>query len=268
MNWMHACRRGVTTTTTIAGLVSVAACGNGVDLAGSTANQMRLSFTTRPASASLRATIGVARDIAIGPSGQLVLKKIQLVIDRVELSRSGAVSCTDDAEGSGGSDDCEEVEGNAILVNVPVDDALHTVISVPVASGTYRSLDAKVAPVDAATAATLGVPSDMSGKSVRVEGTFNGAPFVFTSPLRAGLEFAFDPPLVVDGTSKNATVNIDVRKWFLTSDGSLIDPATANAGGANAELVESNIRNSFEAFEDDDMKGDDDHQGDHQSGDH
>jgi hypothetical protein len=145
---------------------------------------------------------------------------------------------------------------------------LLTVISVPVAAGTYRSLDAKVAPVDAATAAALGVPPDMLGKSVRVEGTFNGAPFVFTSPLRAGLEFAFDPPLVVDGTSKNATVNIDVTKWFLTSDGSLIDPATANAGGANAELVEINIRNSFEAFEDDDMKGDDDHQGDHQSGDH
>jgi len=217
----------------------------------------------RSPSANLRTTIGVARDIAIGPAGELVLKKIQLVIDRVELSRSDAVHCTDDAERSNRNDDCEDMAGNAILVNVPVDDALHTVINVPVAAGTYRRLEARLAPADAGTATALGVPSDMSGKSVRVEGTFNGAPFVFTSPLRAGLEFEFDPPLVVDGTSKNATVNIDVRKWFLTAGGSVIDPATANAGRANAQLVERNIRDSFEAFEDDDMKGDDDHEGDH-----
>jgi hypothetical protein len=103
----------------------------------------------------------------------------------------------------------------------------------------------------------------MSGKSIRVEGTFNGTPFVYTSPLKTGFEFAFNPPLVVDGVaSKNATVNIDVRKWFLTSGGAVVDPTTANAGGLNTQLVERNVRNSLRAFEDDDMQGDDDG-GDH-----
>ncbi len=266
MNWMHACRRGVTTTTTIAGLVSVAACGNGVDLAGSTANQMRVSFTTRSPSSNLRGSLGVATDIAIGPSGQLVIQKVQLVIDRFELSRTGAVTCEDDSEGS--NSDCEDLQGNALLVNVPVDDALHTIISVPVAAGTYRRLEARIGPVDAATGATLGLPANLSGKSIRVEGTFNGTPFVYTSPLQTGLEFEFNPPLVVDGVStKNATVNIDVRNWFLTSVGAVIDPTTANAGGVNAQVVERNIRDSFRAFEDDNMEGDD-NGGDNSSGDH
>jgi hypothetical protein len=38
----------------------------------------------------------------------------------------------------------------------------------------------------------------------------------------------------------------------------LIDPATANSGGANAELVSSNIARSFVAFRDDDRDGRDD----------
>ena len=257
MNWIRARRYAVTIVTTIAGPLSIAACGNGTDLAGSGANQMRISFTTQSPSSSLRGNVGLANDIAIGPAGQLVIKKIQLVLNRVELSRAGAETCTDDNERGNG--DCEEIEGNALLVNVPVDDALHTIITVPVAAGTYRRLEARLGPVDAGTGATLGVPTDMAAKSIRVEGTFNGTPFVYTSPLRTGFEFEFNPPLVVDGTStKNATVNIDVRKWFLTSGGVVVDPATANAGGINAQLVENNIRSSVRAFEDDDMGGDDD----------
>ena len=36
----------------------------------------------------------------------------------------------------------------------------------------------------------------------------------------------------------------------------LIDPATANQGGANKSLVDNNIKNSIKAFEDDDHDGD------------
>ncbi len=266
----------------IGGVVVLSACA---DISGSGSKMVSLSFTTRSSSAALSRSVGISRDIAIGPSGELVLKKIQLVLGRIEISRSDQTACADDGEDSGdddvlsgdkksgdalssdkeseNDDDCEDVSGDPLLVNVPVDDAIHTVVSVPLAAGTYKRLEAKLTPVDATTLTALGGPSDLSGKSVRVEGTYKGTPFVYTSPVRTKLELEFDPPLVIDGTTKNATVNIDVTKWFLTSNGGVIDPATANVGGTNADLVARNIRNSFHAFEDDDKGGDDDHEGEH-----
>jgi hypothetical protein len=73
----------------------------------------------------------------------------------------------------------------------------------------------------------------------------------------------FDPPLVIDATTKNATVAIDVRKWFLNPDGTMIDPTTATAGSMNLSQIENNIRRSFHAFEDEDEDGEDNHEGHH-----
>ena len=82
-------------------------------------------------------------------------------------------------------------------------------------------------------------------------GLWNGTPFTFVSRLDAEQEAEFNPPLVVDasGTATNLTIRLDVTTWFL-SGGSLINPATANPGGANESLVDENIRNSIKAFED------------------
>ncbi|MFN2604173.1 MAG: hypothetical protein ABR582_15645 [Gemmatimonadaceae bacterium] len=244
-------------------IVLTTACS---DATGSGAHQMSLSFTTKSA-ASVRASTGFNQDIVVGTAGELVLKKIQIVLDRIELAPSGSTVCAEDDDAKGdddrmsGDDDCEEMARDPILVNVPLDDAVRTVVSVPVAAGTFTKLEARVDPASAADVSALGAPADMTGKSIRVEGKFKGTPFVFTSPLSTRLEFEFDPPLVIDASTRNATVSIDVTKWFIASDGSAIDPATANAGGPNSFLVAGNIRNSFDAFEDDDMHGDNDHEG-------
>ena len=69
-------------------------------------------------------------------------------------------------------------------------------------------------------------------------------------------------PLIVERLMpKNATINVDVRKWFLTSTGAVIDPSTATSGSTNLRLIESNIRRSFHAFEDDHERGEDRHEG-------
>jgi hypothetical protein len=51
------------------------------------------------------------------------------------------------------------------------------------------------------------------------------------------------------------TVQVDLRTWFRNSDGSIINPATANPGQPNASLVASKIRASLKSFEDDDKDG-------------
>ena len=125
--------------------------------------------------------------------------------------------------------------------------------------GTYRKLEAKLEPAgDNATAFNTANPN-LLGKSVRVEGTYKGTAFVFTSAVRSGLEMEFDPPLVIDATTTNATVSIDVAKWFVDRNGNAIDPTSATAGSESLSQIEDNIRRSFHAFEDDDHSGEDDH---------
>ena len=58
-------------------------------------------------------------------------------------------------------------------------------------------------------------------------------------------------------TNVDVTISVDVSGWFADGLGGLVDPATGNKGGANDQLVENNIRDSFRAFRDDDRDGED-----------
>jgi hypothetical protein len=257
-----------------AALASLAACGTSSDATGTARQPVSLSFTTRSA-ASAAASIsapGSRADLVAGGNGELVLTKIQLVLNRIELTRSDAVSCVSDDSVSDDAarDDseaehagCEEVSRNPVVLDVPVDAAVHTALNVPLSAGTYTKLEARIGPADQVAASN----PELAGASIRVTGTFKGTAFAFTTPLRRKIEMEFNPPLVIDASTQNATVNIDVASWFKSASGAPIDPATANAGGINAARVQSNIRASFRAFEDDDRGGDDDH-GHHSGRDH
>ena len=54
---------------------------------------------------------------------------------------------------------------------------------------------------------------------------------------------------------------IDIGTWFRDAGGALVDPSTANSGGANESIVNSHITQSFDAFEDENHDGTDDHGG-------
>lgn len=253
----------------IAALIALAACSS--DLTGNNRHPVQLSFTTRAGAAS--AFNGVAGDLVAGTDNELVLKKVQLVFAKLELDRAGATDCVgedQDNDDNGADEDrsrrgeeCEEISLDPLLADVPVDDALHPVINVPLPAGKFSELEARLAPArDRFTTFNTANP-DLVGKSVRVEGTFKGTPFVFSSRVRSRLELDFDPPLVIDETTKNATVSIDVRNWFLDRDGRVIDPTTATEGSFKLQQIENNIRRSFHAFEDDDERGEDHHDGHH-----
>ena len=252
----------------IAALAIVAGCSS--DVIGSDRHNVQLSFTTNATVTS--AANRVAADLLVGPNNELVLQKVQLVFGKMELDRRADANCIGDVEnedddrsgdehGDVDDADCEEIALDPVLVDVPVDDALHPVINVPLPDGTFSELEAKLEPAAARFTSFNTTNPNVVGKSVRVEGTFNGAPFVFTSPVRANLEMEFDPALVIDATTRNATVAIDVRKWFLNSSNAVIDPRTATPGSTNLALIENNIRRSFHAFEDNEERGEDHHEG-------
>jgi hypothetical protein len=71
--------------------------------------------------------------------------------------------------------------------------------------------------------------------------------------------YDFNPPLVVDasGAATNLTIRLDITTWFLnTGTGALIEPGTANPGGANESVGNQNIKRSVQAFEDRNRDGD------------
>lgn len=216
------------------------------------------------ASASLGGRTASSLTVTGSTVDALVITKVQLVLARLELQRSGA-TCTSSA--SAGDDEradesCAQLELAPTIVTVPVDGSIANALSVSVPSGSYSAFEAKIRPVEArrnGSAAFLAAHPEFAGVSVRVEGTFNGKAFTFLGAPSAQLESVFNPPLVADASGINITVRVDLTNWFRTPAGALIDPASANAGAANAGLVSGNITRSFSAFRDDDHNGHDDH---------
>ena len=209
----------------IAAMISLAACSG--DTTGSNTHAVQLSFTTN---ASVSAAENrVAADFLVGPSNELVLHKVQLVFGKFELDRTGAADCVGEAEAGdkdgggdhhGMGDECAEVSRNPVLVDVPLDNALHPVINVPLPAGTFSELEAKLEPAaDRFTDFNAANP-DLIGKSVRVEGTFNGAPvrIQLAGSVEAGdgVRSARSSSMRPPGTRRSA---FDVRKWFLNADG-------------------------------------------------
>ena len=237
------------------GITTVGACSNST--APSTKYPMKLSVSTTSrtaagASASMSSASsalfggGSSYALIFGATGELVITKAQVVLDQLELSPTEGNNCN-----GTGTNHCEELEYDAMIVDLPTGVGLNTVVQVPVAAGTYSAIEVEIKAPEKSIA---GHP-EFDGRSVRIEGTYKGVPFVFTSNVKAEFEMKLVPPVVVTATSKNITLNIDISKWFLTAGGVAIDPMTALAGGANESLVKANIKASFSSFGDDDEKG-------------
>lgn len=250
--------------------MGASACSS-ADLTGSDRQTVSLSFATEANSgfASVTDANGAVVSSTAPTSFVPAVTKVQLVFTKMELGRTDDVECVgeedDDQLAStsstppvGKGHDCEHVSRDPVLIDMPVDGTLRTQLSVPLAPGSYKKLEAKLEPASGKTelgAAFLTAHPDFAGVSIRVEGTYNGAPFAFTSSMKAVLHMRFKPPLVIDATTRNATVTVDVSKWFVAIHGEVLDPNRATTGTPARKIIENNIRASFRAFKDDHMRG-------------
>ncbi|MEO8448279.1 MAG: hypothetical protein ABI647_00725 [Gemmatimonadota bacterium] len=219
----------------------------------------------------------------------LVFQKVELVLKEIELHRAqSSAACGDGSSSSasasddngnghsgddgqghtGGADNhadaCETFETGPLLLDLPLGGTIERLVTVDVDTGTYSGAEFKIqAPAnDAAGQAFLQAHPDLSQVTVRVTGTFNGTPFTYTGNVTAQQEQGLSPALVVSTAgATNLTLIVDVKNWFEASPNTLIDPATALAGGVNESAVRTRIRNSFHIFEDNDGNGHDDHSG-------
>ncbi len=238
---------------TLAITVALAACADSTGTGG--ARPVSLSFST----GGLTPVATAARFALAGAPDPLVITRAQLVFSKAELERAG-VTCVGATESD--EDSCPDLKLGPMLVDLPLDATARTAITVNIPAGTYQQFEAEIDAISSEnegrqqeSAAFLAANPNFRGVSIRVEGTYNGTPFVYTTGVEAEIELEFNPDMVVDGATNNLTVHVDMSRWFVNGNGSRIDPSTANSGGVNKSLVDANIKRSFDVFEDDDHDG-------------
>jgi hypothetical protein len=233
------------------GILALGACS---DSSGPDSHPVSLSFSSQATSPAVVADRAPNFDVTVTVGvNTLVITKAQLVIRRLQLERSTATSCPDD---DATRPECAEMKTGPILVDLPLTATASSAVTASVPEGTYSRIQFKIhkptsTPADAAFVTAN--PS-FANTSIRVEGTYNGSPFVFTSTITENIQLTFTPPVVIDADNQNVTVQVDLGNWFKVG-GTLIDPTTANPGQPNAQAVTANIRASLRAFEDDDRNG-------------
>ncbi len=236
---------------------ALAACDDGTGVAGS--GNVSLSTVAAPRNLPAGTTAGSGELVQDDGEHTLVITRVALVLREIELERVEDDDCSDGLD----DDDCEEFEVGPVLLELNLDGMVDQMVSIVAPVGRYDELELEIHKPDDDTpedVAFMAANPDFERVSIRVEGTFDGDDFVFLQDLNEEQELDLNPPLEVadGGAGTNVTLFIDATTWFVRGDGSLIDPRTANAGGPNESVVEQNIEDSIEAFEDDDFDGDDD----------
>jgi hypothetical protein len=269
MRSLRTIARVITPTCAIAAVALLAACSdsNGPSNGGSSNLSIAVATLTSTPAGRLAGSHGIAPSFDRHVTGtdsahSLIITRVAITLSRLHLATVDSAGCAADDHPEGNDDRCTELKTGPMLVELPVDNSVISVLSLQLPAGTFRALEAKIRTVqtsDSGGAAFLAANPQFANASVRVEGTFDGTPFVYSGSPNASLELAFNPPITVGASATTVTVHVSIDRWFTNGSGTLVDPATANAGGANENLVSDNVRRSFHAFEDNGHHGDDGH---------
>jgi hypothetical protein len=246
----------------------------------------RLSLSVMAAPTALTASFvrGIRPDVVVGDSGpnSIRITSVEFVIKKTELS--SAAPCTtppppamptpaasparsngDDGDEDDEDDDDDrgcELQLGPLLVALPLTASPPVrVLDTFVPPGTFTKLEVKLGPIDS-TSHGKGQPEFFAanpawaGLSVKVTGVYTDTggvdhPFTFTSSASARLKIEFEDSVMVDSTTHNLTITVNVAKWFINSSGAVVDPRSPG----NAARINLNIANSFRCFRDDDHDG-------------
>ncbi len=258
----------------VGALAGLAACSDSGSPASPNAGNLQFNLATRAAGAA--AVSAAAPDSQFNGSDTLVIDSAQVILRKIDLERArDTVGACTEADHQGGSndgheDDCEEIKAGPVILDLPLTPGTIQGFTVPVDSGTFRGVHFQIHKLtgNPADQALLALHPEFANISVRVVGSFNGTPFVFTNDVSANQEFQFATPVsLATAGNIDLTLLVDVNTWF-TNGGGLVDPSTAGSGGANEGTVTHNIRNSFHTFHDENHDcHDDDGDGEHHGGD-
>ena len=246
-------------STACVALLVLAACGDGTG--PTTGAQVSLTFASNVAAGGAAAPSRFAGPMAVSymdGTNTLEITSVKVVLREIELELVEVVDCDVEPEPAG----CEDFETGPVLIDLPLDGTTSSSISIAVPAGTYDEVEFdvhKVSSGDPEHAAFLLANPTMEGKSIVVAGTYNGVAYTYETDLNEEQELALVPNLVIgeDAPPTNVTIRFDVSTWFVDQSGNLFDPTMALKGGQYENVAKDNIKNSIDAFEDEDRDGDD-----------
>jgi len=222
---------------------------------------VQVSFATQPATAPVASVSETASpstlldDTLVTGTDTLIITSAQIVLREIELKRIDVTDCDSQLD----EDGCEEFETGPVLVSLPLTAGAETEFELDIPPGMYSEIEFDIHKVEdePSDIAFLQQHPEFDKLSIRVIGSYNGDAFLYESDLGVEQELDLVPALVVEegASSTNITVFVDIDAWFRDQSGDLIDPDTANEGGPNKNRVEDNIKQSMEAFEDDERSG-------------
>lgn len=151
--------------------------------------------------------------------------------------------------------DSLDFEVEHLIVNVPLDGTPFTLTSQQVPEGAYDEFEMEIEN----DGKNLTDPDFYEGDmrySIVVKGIFNGEPFMYRSDEDFEIELDLNPPVEINDSTQTAAVAIhfDPASWFLDKNGNALNPNDP----MNHEQITENIKNSFDAYGDNDHDDDDD----------
>lgn len=235
------------TVIALVGLFGLTACsesGSGPEGTG----RVVLQLATLPEGAAAASSNGAI---------DLVITRVQLVARKLRLAQaSDDCPQVDDESTTEGIGECPVIKAGPLLLDPPVADGAVEAFTADLPVGTYNRLRFQIhKPAGANDQTFLQANPTFDGVSIRVEGTYNLAPFTFTTALTTVQEVQLTAPVVVvEGTPVEVTLLLDVKAWFADEAGTgWVDPSALTQ--QLRSRIEQNIRSSFRAFRDTNQDG-------------
>lgn len=204
---------------------------------------------TIPASVTFKTQLTLPR--AANPS-EFMLEQAKILVDKMEFEN--------DIEDDGMAEDSLEFETEPFVVELNSGASTTIANTLPI-GGEFDEIEVDIEPMDENSTPLDEIFVDGENRySIVAQGTYNGADFLFRSDMEIELEMDLNPSLIVEaGVPVNVDIVVDLSQWFLDSNGNPMDPNLPE----NQDLIENNIKNSFQAAEDDDNDdNDNDNDGD------
>jgi hypothetical protein len=189
--------------------------------------------------------------VAPGGAAGVVIDRLRLVLGGIKLETAG----TD------GTVDWSLDESSVVEVDLS-GEPVTARVAVTVPAGRYKELEVsvdKLEPGHAAEDPLIADHPELADASIVVNGrvVVNGTEeaFTFAAALDRDMEILLDPVLEIaadaEPTGIGVTLVLRAAGWFLSQSGEWLDPRDP----AKRSPIESNIQDSFEAFEDGDLDG-------------
>lgn len=260
---MHV-RRSSTLATALLAVAALAACGDDDPASPNTPDEQQLKVAFRMVQPPTTTTAsaqsfghpslldGTSYMVVGRDNDTIIVTRAQLVVRDVQIATASA-NCPETAPTTGDPNACPTVHSGPYLIDIPASGTANGELTVNVPKGAYSKMRLslhKVTSNQEEDRAFREAHPDLVNMSLKLEGTYNGQPFTFTSDLNQKLDVAFPSSVTVGESAAMVTVAVDVAPWFSNPQGGLFSPLLAQLPGVLRTTVEANISASLKAFKD------------------